>query len=197
MEIYPNHKLIEVQERATHSQYSHINLLTSPTFNLLGNTITFYRLNLKRGVLSVATPSQRSQANTLIFPTFIFYFLSFLPTIFLQSTDTNPREGIIPRKLMRGNSKLLRLSKSYKSQVKRGTKFPFSYELIYTNDRHFSRLMQDTQSTTHKAKRGRLLPASISSSYFTLRTIPSLYRYKFKRGALSLANFKRGISRLL
>ena len=123
-----------------------------------------------------------SQANTLIFPTLIFYFLSFLPTIFLQSTDTNPREGIIHRNLMRGNSKLLRLSKSYKSQVKRGTKFPFSYQLIYINDRHFSRLMQDTQSTTHKAKRGLLLPATISSSYSTLRTIPSLYNKSSREG---------------
>ena len=72
MEIYPNHKLIEVQERAPHSQYSHIYFLTSPNFNLLGNTTTVYRLNLKRGVLSVATPSQHSQANILIFPTFFF-----------------------------------------------------------------------------------------------------------------------------
>ena len=81
--------------------------------------------------------------------------------------------------------------------------------------------MQDTQSTTHKAKRGRLLPATTSSSYFTVRQIPlenlregqcqpihsrslyysyyfystvnlsAVYRYKFKRGALSLENFRR------
>ena len=46
----------------------------------------------------------------------------------------------------------------------------------------FLRIMQDTQSTTHKAKRGRLLPASISSSYFTLRTIPLLYNTSSREG---------------
>ena len=43
------------------------------------------------------------------------------------------------------------IAKSYRSQVRRGTKFLFSYQVIYTKDRYFSRLTQDTQPITHNA----------------------------------------------
>ena len=94
-----------------------------------------------------APASQYTRAKT-IFP----YSLQFcsLPSIFHQSTDTSPREGIIPRKFKRGNSKkIIIITKSYKSRVKRGTKLLFSYQLIYINDRQFSRLLRYTQTTTH------------------------------------------------
>ena len=43
-------------------------------------------------------------------------------------------------------------AKSYRSQVKRGISSPSANSLlIYINDRHFSRIMQDTQLTTHTA----------------------------------------------
>ena len=40
-------------------------------------------------------------------------------------------------------------TKSYKSQIKRGTKLLFSYQLIYINDRQLSGLLRYTQTTTH------------------------------------------------
>ena len=53
--------------------------------------------------------------------------------------------------------------------------------------------MQDTHSTTHKAKRGRLHPATTSSSYFTVRTIPTLNNKSSREGESTPRKFKRGL----
>jgi hypothetical protein len=70
-----------------------------------------------------------------------------------------------------------------------------SYYRTYINDRHFSRGMQDTQSTTHKAKRGRLLPAASPSSYSTAQcTIPSSNNKRSREGESTPRKFKRGLT---
>ena len=53
--------------------------------------------------------------------------------------------------------------------------------------------MQDTHSTTHKAKRGRLHPATTSSSYSTVRTIPTLNNKSSREGESTPRKFKRGL----
>jgi len=55
--------------------------------------------------------------------------------------------------------------------------------------------MQDTQSTTHKAKRGRLLPAASPSSYSTVQcTIPSPNNKSSREGESTPRKFKRGLT---
>ena len=55
-------------------------------------------------------------------------------------------------------------AKSYKSQVKRGTKLLFSYQLTYLNDLQFSRLMQDAQLTRHTVPNNTIPYASQPTS---------------------------------
>ena len=74
-----------------------------------------------------APASQYTRAKT-IFP----YSLQFcsLPSIFQQSTDTSPREGIIPRKFKRGNSKLLLSQNHTNHESREGLSFSSATSLF-------------------------------------------------------------------
>ena len=64
---------------------------------------------------------------------------------------------------------------SYRSQVKKGNKLLLSYQLIYINDRHFSRITQDMQTTTHTVPQNatRITIASANPSEQNPTTIQS------------------------
>ena len=92
-------------------------------------------------------PSQHSH---IPYNIYIYIYYIFLPSIFPQSTDTSPREGIIPRKLKRGNSKLLWLSQNHTNHKSREglSSSSASYQLIYINDQQFSSLKQELSEHT-------------------------------------------------